>query len=104
MTNHEPDIKLARHDIVMQNLFPVKMYGCLPVPDKPHTLLHEGTDVEMVGVSCVHADKPDSAHLFNEPDHFVGCFGDVGLEHESFFDFVEEGFGFVEGSSVDARF
>lgn len=80
------------------------MYGCLFVFDKFYIFFYEGIDVEMVGVSCVYVDKFDLVYFFNELDYFVGCFGDVGFEYESFFDFVEEGFGFVEGSSVDVCF
>jgi len=95
------DVQLARDDVIIEDLVPVEMNRRLTVPDEANSLLHECTDVEVVGVAGVYTDETDPTEFLGEEDHFVGSLGNIGLEHESLLNLVKEGLGLVKGGSVD---
>lgn len=104
VSDQRSNIKLLGHDVIVENLLPVKVDGGLSISDESHTLLHERTNVEVVGVSSVGTDEADSTELLGQEDHFVGGLTDIGLEHQSLFDLVQEGLGLVERGRVDTGY
>jgi hypothetical protein len=52
MSDEEPSIESTVLQ-VLHDLFPVEMDGCLSISNEPDTLLHEGTDVEVVSEAAV---------------------------------------------------
>lgn len=96
------DVEFARDDVVVEDLMPVEMDRRLSVPDEPDTLLHESTDVEVVGVTGVDADETNTTELLCEEDHLIRSLRDVGLKHERLLDLVKESLGLVESGGVDA--
>lgn len=101
MGDHESRVKLARHDIIIQDLLPIEMHRRLSIPNESYTLLHQCPNGEMVRVPAVDANKPYSAHFSDEENHLVRRFRNVGLEHQELFGFVEESFRLVECCAVD---
>lgn len=94
-------IKLARQDIILQDLLPPLMHRRLAVTNKPHALLHERTDIEVVRVSRVRGDDADAPALLHAHDHLVRDLRHVRLEQQRLLHLVQQRLGLVERPAVE---
>ena len=100
VTDHERRVELAGSNVVVQDFLPVQVNRRLAVTDESNTLLHDGTDVELVAEGRVGGNQSDPTHLSDGSDTLVGCLGHVGLEHQSLLSLVQERLGLVESPTV----
>ena len=48
---------------LLQQILPIQLYWCLSIADEANTALHQGTDVEVVGLSIVSMCTPSYMYL-----------------------------------------
>jgi hypothetical protein len=78
---------------LFQQAVPVHVDGRLAVADEADAALHEGADVEVVGVTDVHASDADAAEVLDGLDALVQDLAGVGLEAYCQLDGVEPALG-----------
>ena len=63
MSDNVLDVEFARLDVIVEDLVPVQVDWCLTITDESNTLLHQGSNVEVVGESRVDTDETDSTEF-----------------------------------------
>ena len=72
-------IELARDDVLVQNVAPVLVYGCLTIANETYTLLHDRADVDMVCKPDVVGYDATPAAFLHGHDHLVQDLGYILL-------------------------
>merc|ERR1712113_25116 len=64
---------------LLQKVFPVQVHGGLAVSNEADASLHDGANVEVVGVSDVYTRDADATVVLDRLDHFIQDFGGIRL-------------------------
>lgn len=100
MRDHLERVNLATVDHLAE-LIPVLVDGGLAVADEADATLHQGADVEVVGVADVDAGDAAAAVVLDRGDHLVDDLGRVGLDAEEQLKVVRPAFGVLAGDALE---
>lgn len=118
--NSQCRIKFPRNDVVIENLFPVKMDRSLSVTNETDPLFHECADVEGISIPSTEckfvryelrfasryalcSDDTTTSHLLDGHNHLIDDLRDICFKHKGLLNFVKKGLRLMECSYMFTR-